>query len=118
VRLAFTVPGRPVPWQRTGKGKRGQRYTQAESRAYKALIGFYALAARPPGWPLDARYSLQVWFYGAHGNTDGSNVLKQIEDACQRGILWNDDRQIDSTGPSKRCHGGEPRVEVEVEVIG
>lgn len=117
MKVRFIVPGKPVPWQRTGKGKRGQRYTQTQSRAYKAHVAIHAMAARPKGWPLDARYSLRVRFYGAHGNTDGSNVLKQIEDACQHGVLWNDDRQIDSTGPSIRCRGGEPRVEVEAAVL-
>lgn len=64
---------------------------------------------------MDARYRVTVRFFGAHGNTDSSNVVKLVEDACN-GVLYWDDRQVDDTR-GIRCHGGEPRVEVEVETL-
>ena len=115
MRFSFVVRGKPVAWQRAGKTPKGRSYTQPESAAYRATVAWSARNAMPARWPMDARYRLCVQFFGAHGNVDSSNMLKQIEDAGNR-ICWNDDRQIDDTR-AIRCHGGEPRVEVVVEVI-
>jgi Holliday junction resolvase RusA-like endonuclease len=54
--------------------------------------------------------------YGARKNADMDNVLKGVLDAC-KGICWNDDKQVDDKR-AIRCEGGDPRVEVEVEVLG
>lgn len=117
MRLTFTVEGKPLGKQRARTDARGRRpRTPDATRQAEARIGWAARNAIPRGWPMDARYRLVVRFFGAHGNTDSSNVLKLVEDACN-GVLYLDDRQVDDTR-AIRCHGGEPRVEVEVEVLG
>ena len=115
ITFTFTVPIKPRSKERARSTKSGRHYTPASTRAAQHAIAWCAAGACPRDWPMDARYRLEVRFFGAHGNTDWDNAGKLVSDACTN-ILWNDDRQVDD-GRAIRCVGGEPRFEVTVEVI-
>ena len=62
-------------------------------RAYEKHVATCALAARPPRWPLGARYALCV-HVAKDTRADLDNVLKGIADSLT-GICWKDDRQVE-----------------------
>lgn len=122
-RLTFTVPGKPVPWQRVQHG-RGHAYVPSRTRKYEAQVGLVGLVARQRWeiatgrtWPLDARYQFTARVFGARANADMSNVLKALEDGLN-GVVWADDKQVDRPWP-ERCamDAAGPRVECVVEVL-
>jgi len=109
--FGFTVPGRPVPWQRTAS-YHGRRITPTKTRDYQKRVGFAALAFLPKGWPLDARYSVEI-FAKTTRRPDLDNIAKTVCDALN-GIAWKDDRQVDRIYIER--HAGES-IEVSVEVL-
>jgi Holliday junction resolvase RusA-like endonuclease len=95
VKVEFFVPGPLVPWMRAqGSGRR--RFTHPTRVAYAERVAWLARAARPVGWPGDARYRVQVWC--RHTNRqrqDLDNVVKLGTGDALIGVLWNDDSQVD-----------------------
>ncbi len=115
----FTVIGTPRGKQRARtvrKGPRVMTFTPLTTRQYEQAIGLCATAARPEGWPMDARYALTVLVYGARANTDLSNVVKATEDACNS-VLYEDDKQIDHLVARRFADKAHPRIEVTCEVL-
>lgn len=114
--LSVTIPGAPVSWKRTATAS-GRRITPAAQRAYQDRVRWAALAARPAGWPLDARYAIGVVVTRDRRKADWDNSVKTLCDALN-GIAWADDSQIDEACVSMR-RGPEPHgVELVVRVIG
>ena len=115
--LRFDIPGRPVTWKRTVSiGKR--RVTPAAMKAAKRHVQLRALQARPDGWPLDARYALEVVAHLANHAAEGDwdNYGKLISDALE-GIAYRNDRQVDDARCRKVFGDGEPRTEIALDVL-
>jgi len=90
-------------------------------RAYQAMVGSVAYAALARArlarqWPLDARYRLGVVVSRPDLRADGDwdNFGKMISDSCE-GVLWGNDRQIDSGSVDKVL--GPPGVIVRAAVM-
>lgn len=102
----------------TQRGKwvdeQAQRYLD-----YKATVADYAaLAARGKRIEKPKHATLFVRFYCHDRRADGSNLLKAVEDSCNK-IIWYDDKQVVHgtwdivDGVSK----SEERAEVEIEEV-
>lgn len=129
-RLAFTVPGPPVPKARARvtsqiniDGKRETRsFTPAKTKAYEKHVAIIASAARSHlrQWPhLDAkaRFGLSVRVHRSAERGDLDNFIKAISDACN-GVAWVDDSQVRRIdGAVYACDKGRERVEVEVWIL-
>lgn len=125
--LRFVVPGEPVGKERARvfsrtKGDGGtitRAVTPPKTRAYEDKIRTVAQIAVNQSkwtWSEDDRFSIIVRIHRTHFDAggDASNVLKCLEDACNR-ITWSDDRYVRGIGvaildPDPK----NPRVEVEV----
>lgn len=130
MRLRFTVPGEPQPKGRprvvrnknTG---RIQAYTPRSTINYEHKVGWTAVAAKKQAfhgvttWPLEALYkvSVVIVFKDERRRKDFDNVLKSIADGCE-GVLWANDWRIKrGSWDILEPDAGNPRVEVEVEVL-
>lgn len=114
MRLEFTVPGKPVPWQRAASRGR-QRFTSPKHRAYKTKVGYAALAARPKGWPLDARYAVRITAYTTR-RPDLDNIAKMVLDSII-GVLLSDDRRVDALSIVRVAGVGPGALVVSVRVM-
>ena len=118
VRLAFTVPGAPVPKGRPRVVRNGGKVrgvTPPRTRVYEATVGVYALQARqlhPGPWPLDVHYSVTAEIAGGRGDLD--NVAKSLLDGCN-GVLWSDDARVRRLLVERVA--GPPGARVRVEVL-
>lgn len=111
--IAIEILGPVVPWQRTATVA-GRRVTPKRQREYQAKVQWVALAARGPGWPLDARYRVQIWVWGSR-RFDLDNAGKTILDALT-GIAWADDRQVDELLVVRHhARGRDSRVRARIE---
>ena len=118
--LAFTVPGKPLPWKRAGDN-RGQRYTPADQRAYQDRVRWSAIAALGPRrarWDSTACFVVELVAYVPdRRRRDVDNFQKQIGDSLNR-ILWDDDSQIVMwKDPRKLLDRANPRIEVAVWAV-
>jgi Holliday junction resolvase RusA-like endonuclease len=110
-RLAFCVPGNPVP-----KGRprffRGHAVTPRETRAAEEVV---KLCARRAGSrPRDGEVALSLVFYRRTRQAcDLDNLVKLVSDALN-GVAFADDRQIVLLRAEKRIDAEHPRTEVEV----
>lgn len=76
-----------------------------------------ALAARPDGWPTDARYSLTIIpHFPDLRRRDLDNLEKTVGDALN-GIIWDDDSQIDEVYKRRHLDRENPRVEITITII-
>ena len=100
--VSFSVPGPPVPWQRTrGSGKR--RFSSPKQAAYQEHVKNHARCAMLRRPPAMGPVSLRVEVYFEDRRTrDLDNVVKQIGDSLN-GIVWIDDAQIVEIAASKQC---------------
>jgi Holliday junction resolvase RusA-like endonuclease len=124
-RLAFTVPGKPVPKGRprvVRSGGRAHAFTPKRTRDYENQCAWTAAGAlaQAKAWPVSLtvpRFAVALRVFGAHGNTDMDNVAKAVLDGFE-GVLYANDRQVTRL-TVERCagKGDAPRVEVVVEVI-
>jgi Holliday junction resolvase RusA-like endonuclease len=118
--LRFVVDGPPVPCERprvVARGGHAVAFTPGRTRRYQRQVALVARAALPPGWPLDAVYSLGVTVYWPdRRRRDLSNILKSIEDGCNR-IVWDDDCQVTSIYVRGALDRERPRVEVRIATL-
>lgn len=122
MRLAFTVPGPPVPKgrPRTVRHRGAVRtFTPTRTKRYERHVAICAWKAAPAGcgWRTDGRYAATLRVFGARANDDMDNVAKAVLDGCE-GVLWKNDRQVELL-TVERCaaDGDGPRVEAAVEVL-
>lgn len=115
MRLAFTVPGPPVPKARArvvaGKGA----FTPKRTKDYEKHVKTCAFAAVyvMRGWRKDApRYSVEMRLYGGTG--DLSNMWKACEDAMNKVVYLDDDR-VKKMFAEELDDGSPPRAEIVVE---
>ena len=139
-RLSFRVPGRPRSWKRT-EGTNGVRYTNAEDRRYRALVGACARAvhrgppfagptrvdvvavfARPKAKPADV--PADVWALGCRvyrpSVPDRDNVEKGVLDALVAARVLSDDAVVVDGDTAKvyAAIGEREGVEVMVRAVG
>lgn len=111
---SFTVPGRPVTWQRSGVHE-GKRLTQKEQREAKKNIAWAATMQRPKGrWPMDVVYAIEVigyWPDRRFGDVD--RLVSIVMDALQ-GVAYKEDRQVRVQTSSMLLDRENPRTEVLV----
>jgi Holliday junction resolvase RusA-like endonuclease len=122
LKLAFTIPGPPVPKARARRGRGRSFYTPEKTRRYERHIGSSALAALATSglrlqWPTRAEYMLRARvFVPTRRRLDVDNVAKSLADGCI-GVLWDDDHRVGFHVDPWVLDEANPRVEVEVEVI-
>lgn len=116
IELRYTVSGPPVPWQRArSNGK--QRWTAPKMRHAKIAHQLTAIANRPRGWPLDARYELEVTaFCLPIQRGDADNYGKLVSDALQ-GALYTNDRRVTRCDSRREIDRDRPRTEVVVRIL-
>lgn len=118
MKLAFELPGPPIPKMRARKGKHGF-YTPKPTVVYERNIGFVAAATvvGVKDWPMDAEYVFSMLAVFEDKSTrDLDNVLKSVLDGCNK-ILWKDDSQVCKFEDVGRSYDKEnPRTVVWVTV--
>ena len=88
------LEGEPIPWMRTGHGRRGQIYTPARYRDHRTALAWSMLEGRMLRAPLAVPIGLWCTFYrSSRRAVDLDNLLKAVGDAGT-GIVWGDDAQI------------------------
>lgn len=114
--MRFTVPGNPIPWERTRLDQRTGRFvTGRRSRDHRYVIQVAARAARVRC--LDGPVRLSLAFYRATAHAcDLDNLAKAVQDALI-GFAYVDDRQIVRLAASKEIDAERPRTEVEVDAV-
>lgn len=119
MKIAFTVPGPPVPKQRARMGKGGRWYTPKETAEYRHRIRNAMTASwfRTTAWPINAAYrvSLLVYMQDAR-RRDVDNIAKAVLDALNS-ITWDDDSRVQQLAIDRSIDRKQPRVEVVIEVI-
>lgn len=120
--LTFTVPGRPVPYERTHgvSTNRRARMTPKRTRDYMGLVALCALQARGSWRLTDRPVSLTVEVFPEDRVFgDVSNILKSIEDGItQAAAIWVDDRQVAEVHVYRRAVDKlSPRAVVTISVI-
>lgn len=120
MRVAFFIPGRPVPQARPRVTRNGSHtYTPKRSADAQKHVAGIALDARmTAGYGLveDGPVEVRMYAYFAYpvntpkkhlvdqqpytGKPDVENVAKMVMDACT-GILWRDDSQVTALTISK-----------------
>lgn len=125
--LAFTVPGRPVPWQRPGGiGKR--RFTPTQSKLYQAAVAWRLVAARQQAGVTQAalrktleaaQHFVDVAIYVPDKRTrDADNCVKNILDGVTKATGVNDTgmRMLPRVQRFE-VDRDEPRVEVTIRRV-
>ena len=107
--MTFTVPGNPIPWQRSQSNGR-RHFTASATRAYQAKVKLCARAARLPRLFGPVTLTVVAYRKNAH-RCDWDNLGKTISDALN-GIAYEDDSQIDDARVLKRIDRINPRAEV------
>lgn len=119
---SFTIPGRAVPWKRPEPKKQGGRRTDAASRTYRQYVAGLAHEAGVTAGDGPCQLEVVV-FIPDRRVRDGSNILKQIEDAlCKQAgpRTLRDDRLTILVGTACRLGGVDrvnPRVEVHITMV-
>jgi Holliday junction resolvase RusA-like endonuclease len=121
VKVAFVVPGPPVPWERSGVARNGRHYTQPRSEAAQELIKMCATVAayrlKEPWNARAKRYGIRLFFWLPDERTrDWDNLAKQVTDALNK-VMYADDNRIFQASVGKDIDRLKPRTEVELEVL-
>lgn len=134
--IHLTVLGEPVPQSRPRFTRTGHSFKAQKSRDYESLVREIAMLSMNKGKPMEGQLKITADFYlaipksmpkwiipmAAYGvarptkKPDTSNLLKAVEDGMN-GIVYADDSQIVEAVANK-FYSDNPRVEIEVEVIG
>lgn len=115
---SFVVQGPPQPKQRARSGKGGRHYTPAATVRYESVVRAIGSLRKPPAWPMDGIYHLQVVAYFADRRPrDIDNVVKAVSDALNR-VAFDDDNQVVRVSAEKHVDPANPRTEVTVQWVG
>ncbi len=133
MKLAITIPGRPVGKGRPRVVSRGghvRAYTPERTRVFEGIVAQLAHAAIRDCshiWPRGADYAISVNAYVSHTKggsirigdcPDLDNVIKAVCDGLE-GIAYENDRQVVGIVDSWTHHVAEDeRTEVVLEVLG
>lgn len=130
-RVAFSIPGKPRGWQRSGTAD-GRHYVKKETAAEQAFVrklGSAAMAGREPivgpvSLTIDAVFAMPAsWPSRVQGMSDVPHVSKPDLDNIEKlildalnGVAWLDDAQVCSVAKRKRYGEGE-RVDIVLEEL-
>lgn len=134
--VTFSLEGEPVAWARTRPGKKGNLFNPTKQRDNTAALQLMAKVAMAGRAPFDCPVRMNVhaefsipssWSKRKQQNAivglirpgkvpDLSNILKQVEDACNK-IVYRDDALIVEYGMIRKVYGLSPRVVVTVSAI-
>lgn len=114
MRVAFTIPGPPIPKGRPRVTKTGVAFTPKRTRDYERHVKFWAMHAMKGGEPTqdDVRMSVKLYF-GDKRRRDIDNAAKAVLDGCN-GAVYQDDSQIVRLEVERAYDKVNPRAEVEV----
>lgn len=115
--LVFTVPGRPVSWERNGgDGRSGRRHvTTAAQRAEKKRIWLcarQALGAKP--WDRSGEFVVEVRAYYPDRRFGDVDRIPGLDLDALEGLAYEKDRQVCDLVVRRRVDKARPRVEVVV----
>lgn len=134
--VEFTIPGRPIPWARTGGGKGARqsgpstRFTPEKQREAMRALGLTWKALRerklsgplkleilcvyaiPAGWPRVKREAAQRGMVWHTAKPDWDNLGKLVSDALNQ-VAFDDDSQIAMCTVAKR-HGSPERTVIRL----
>jgi crossover junction endodeoxyribonuclease RusA len=130
MKIEFTIPLKPVAWQRVKRGAYGQSYVPKKTRLFENSVGFYALQAsrgfKFPKVPLvlTAKFILERPKTSKNPHPivrpDLDNYLKALKDGLN-GVLFDDDSQVvqygHGTGKFYDMSGGPARIEVSLQSL-
>jgi Holliday junction resolvase RusA-like endonuclease len=113
----WTVPGRPVSWQRMTPVA-GRPTMPAKARAAKRLYQLAARAGRPAGWRLDApAYVVTVRaYYPDRRYGDVDRIVGLPLDAME-GVAYGTDRDVCELRVLRHVDRARPRLEVRVKAL-
>lgn len=120
-RISFEVLAEPVPLARP-RVVRGHAYLPKRSRDYREIIQQAARIAMRHFAPMDGELFCRLTFYRKFKPTarnfgDVDNHVKAILDALN-GICYKDDAQVAHIIADKRLDKDEPRVAVDIALVG
>lgn len=115
MRVAFVVPGPPVPKARA-RVVNGHAFTPKRTADYEKHVQKCAMAALSRvAWRTDApAYALRVVVHRAARRGDLDNFIKACSDALN-GVAWVDDARVLELWGRMGVDPARPRVEVEIE---
>jgi len=112
-RLSLTVPGHPIPLQRS-RTRQGRHYLPGASRQYRQRIEAEWMAAGRPTLA-DHPFSLSARFYGANPQADIDNLVKAVLDALGGLAFTNDHNCVCLAGVHKLpADAGGARAEIDI----
>jgi crossover junction endodeoxyribonuclease RusA len=113
MRVRLTIPGVPVPLQRS-RTARGRHYLPRRSRNYRDLVQSEWMAAGRPSLGT-APFTASARFYGANARADLDNLVKAVLDALN-GLAFADDSQMVCLSGCHKLPADDsgPRVELDL----
>lgn len=111
--LTYTVPGKPVTWQRDNVYK-GRFITDKGNRTAKRAHAWAFTAARKhKAWTLDGAFAIEVVGFYANARVGDVDRLATLAMDALEGVAYEADRQVRSLSASIAT-GSPERVEVRV----
>ena len=114
--LRYTLPGRPVTWQRTNAV--GGRYVtdkgQRQAKRAHALAAYAALGTRRASWALTGAFAVEVTGYWPDATVGDCDRLVSLPLDALEGITYASDRQVREVRGRVVADGSPPRVEVRL----
>lgn len=134
--VTFALLGEPVPWARARLGKRGIPFTPERQRNNAAtlrmaaqeamngqlpfdcpvMLNLHAEFAIPDSWSKRKKAQAIAGIIRPGKKPDLSNIVKQVEDACNT-VIFRDDALIVEYGTLRKVYGLQPRIVVTVMPI-
>jgi Holliday junction resolvase RusA-like endonuclease len=114
--IRYTVPGRPVTWQRTNIVQ-GRPTTDKAQRIAKKAHAMYALAAMGRDratWSQDGAFEVEVVGYWPDAIVGDADRLVGLAMDALQGLAYTTDRQVRDQSGRVRIDRENPRVEVVV----
>lgn len=116
MRLAFTIPGKPVTGNHARKFERGRVRLTDEAKEYRERVKQHAFVAIRTGhWlmPEYVRLDVTIW----NSRQDRDNAVKELQDALQAAQVYPNDSRILDGVIVKRRDKGDQRIDVSIEPV-
>jgi Holliday junction resolvase RusA-like endonuclease len=111
--IKLTITGNPIS---VNKLYRGRRFLTDEGEAIKADY-YYQAREQYRGKPLAKRLNLSLeTYFGSKRIRDIDNIAKALIDSL-KGLVWEDDSQIDELHIFRRYDKKNPRVEITIKEL-